>query len=426
VTQTAGDRARITYDPFDSAILADPYAHYRQLRDEAPVHFLEKDGMYTVARYDDARSVLARPNVFSNDGYGPLFDYTYSDPSCEPTGIGRHLFRADARGRMLLFSDPPMHQPLRKLAVSGFSPRTIQDYEPMIHAVSESLITRLVDESSGEGAVDIAHDFALHLPFTVVCCILGVPEADRPEFRRWVDTCTFKLGQPRDAEIAEASEGLCSFFDAVVAARRRSPENDVISRLIVAQAGSDDALSTPEIVAFAILLFLAAGDTSAGLITHWFKLTLCTHPEIDGMVREDPGLIPQAIEELVRYDNSNQAVNRITTEPTEVAGVEIAAGVPVIVLLASANRDERQWGPDAETYRIDRRPTDSLAFGRGIHLCLGAHLARLEARVAVQAFNRYVERAEVAGPILRQDSLFVRQCASIPAILYPTSVRSTR
>lgn len=411
----------IKYDPFDAGVLAEPYEHYRQLRDLAPVHYLDAHDMYVVARYADARDVLSRAREFSNDGYGPLFDRTYGDPAIEATGVGRHLFRADARGRMLLFSDPPLHQHLRKLAVSGFSPRTIQDYEPRIREIARSLIERLVTESHGDTVVDLARDFALQLPFSVVCEILGVPEADTPQFRKWVDTCTFKLGQPRDAEIAEASEGLCGFFDGVIEARRRTSHSDVISRLIAAQGEGDDVLSTPEIVAFSILLFLAAGDTSAGLITHWFNLALGTHREVDRLVREDRSLIQQAIEELLRYDNSNQAVNRVALMPARIGDVTVPPGKPVIVLLASANRDERRWGPDADHYRIDRLPTDFLAFGRGIHLCLGSHLARLEARVAIEEFLDHVADAEIVGPVTRQDSLFVRQCSSMPTVLIPCS-----
>jgi cytochrome P450 len=411
--------SNVTYDPFDPEILADPFSHYEQLRDDAPVHYHDRHDLYTVARYDDATSIIGNPHVFSNDGYGPMFDFTYRDPDVDPTGVGRHLFRADAKGRMLLFSDPPLHKPLRRLAVSGFSPRAVHDYETRVRQTAESLMDDLIDRSRDASSVDIAKDYALKLPFLTICQLLGTPEAATEQFRKWVDVCTFRLGQPRDAEIAEASIGLCDFFDEVVEKRRSNPGDDIISRLVSTSVEGAEPMTTPEVVAFAVLLFLAGGDTAAGLISHWFQLALISHPETLEVVRRDRSMIPAAIEELLRWDNSNQAVNRLVLEDTEVAGVPIPKDSMVAVLLASANRDERHWGPDADVYRIDRNPTDSLAFGKGSHLCLGAYLARMEARVTIETFLDKVKSAAVVGPLRRQDSIFVRSCASMPVSLTP-------
>jgi len=411
--------ADVTYDPFNPEILADPFPHYEQLRDENPVHYFDQYEMYTVARYDDATSIVDNPHVFSNDGYGPMFDFTYHDPDIEPTGVGRHLFRADAKGRMLLFSDPPLHKPLRRLAVTGFSPRAVHEYVPRVELLAQQLVDELLLRARDGEPVDIAKDYALKLPFLTICQLLGTPEAANEQFRKWVDVCTFRLGQPRDAEIAEASSGLCDFFDEIVEKRRVSPGDDIISRLVSTAVTDAPPMTTPEVVAFAVLLFLAGGDTAAGLISHWFQLALISHPHVHDLVRSDRTMIPPSIEELLRWDNSNQAVNRLTLEDTEIAGVPIPAGSMVAVLLASANRDPRHWGADADVYRIERNPTDSLAFGKGSHLCLGAYLARMEARVAIDAFLNQVNSATVVGPLSRQDSIFVRSCSSMPVELVP-------
>jgi cytochrome P450 len=411
--------SNVTYDPFDADILADPYPHYQQLRDEHPICLLEEHDLYTVSRYDDVCEVLAHPKIFSNDGYGPLFDLTYGDPEVVPDGIGRHLFRSTAKGRILLFSDPPMHKIMRRLAIAGFSPRSIMNYEGAIRQVAETLMAQLIEEADEGREVDLARDFALRMPFSVICYLLGVPEADNEKFHSWVDTCTFKLGQPRDQEIAAASDGLCNFFDAIVEERRRDPGDDIISRVVSASDSSSDPLTTPEVVAFSIFLFLAGGDTAAGLITHWFTLMLGTHRDLYQQIAQDRRLVGPSIEELLRFDNSNQGVNRLVLEDTKLRGIHIPKGSMLIALLASANRDERRWGADAAEFDINRTLANSVAFGKGIHLCLGAHLARLEARVAAEVFLDNVATAKVVGDIQRQDSLFVRSCSSIPAEVTP-------
>lgn len=408
----------MTYDPVDPEVLRDPFVHYRSLRAaDAPVVYLESVGQYAIGRYDEAVEVLRNPGLFGSDGgYGAGFDWTYGKEATNPA-LGHPLYRPDAFGRMIVFADPPDHTAIRRMVSRHFSARGAADLEAFVRGQAETVLADIQERSRAGEVVDLASQFAV-VPFQVVLRLLDLPEADTPEFRHWIDVITYGLGQRRyEDEMKVASDELCAFFDEVAATRRKAPGNDLISAMVERADTVDPALTPEEITAFAIELFAAGTDTTAGLIGNWFALAVTTRPDILASVRSDRSLIAASIEEMLRFENSNQVVMRCPVVDTSVGDVAIPAGAPVMVVLGSANRDERHFGADADEYRIDRNPTDALGFGTGIHLCLGAPLARLEARVVLETLVGGTNEIRPAGPVEGLRSAWVRAASSVPVTL---------
>jgi cytochrome P450 len=408
----------VTYDPTDPDVLNNPFPHYRSLRDaDAPAVYLQSVGHYAIGRYDEAVEVLRKPGVFGSEGgYGAAFDWTYGKHP-DNNAPGHPLYRPDAFGRMIVFADPPDHTAIRRLISRQFSARGATELQGFVSRQAESVLADLVERARSGEAVDLARDFAV-VPFRVVLRLLDLPEADTVEFRHWIDIITYGLGQRRyEGEMKAASDELCGFFDEVAQGRRKAPGDDLISAMVQRADTVDPALTPEEITAFAIELFAAGTDTTAGLLGNWFALAVTARPDLWTSVRNDPSLIGGSIEELLRYENSNQVVMRCPVTDTRLGDVALPAGAPVMVVLGSANRDERHFGPDADDYRIDRNPSDALGFGTGIHLCLGAPLARLEARVVLETLVRGTREIQSAGPVERFRSAWVRAASSVPVLL---------
>jgi cytochrome P450 len=410
----------ITYDPTNPEVLRDPFPHYRQLRHEAPVHFVETLQQWAVSRYDDCVSVVRDSEVFSAEkGYGPVFDQTFKT---EAVGTGHALLRQGLVGRNLVSSDPPEHTALRRLASKQFTVRSISRIEPAIRARAERVVDDLIERCRDGDDIDLVAEFASVIPFAGLVALMDIPDADNDEFRHWVDVITYGVGALTvdDPELSSATQGVGEFFDDIIEVRRRQPGDDIISLLV----GGGDALERPltseEMTAFAMFLFIAGTDTTTGLLANWLGMAVGERPDIFQAVRARRSDIAPSIEEMLRYQNSNQAVARCVVRDTQLAGVDLPAGSPVIVLLGSGNRDERHFGPDADEYRIDRNPTDALGFGAGIHLCLGAPLARLECRVAIETLCERTSAIELAGEIEHNCSFLLRVCSAIPARLTPT------
>lgn len=409
--------ARITYDPTDPTVLEDPFPHYRQLRDSSPVYFVDSIGKWAVSRYDDCVEVVRNSAVYSAErGYGEIFDHTFG---VEGKGQDHALFRPSSSGRNILSSDPPEHTVLRRLASKRFTVRAIAGLEPLIRRRADKLVEELLEKSGSGQPVDLVSDYASVVPFQAIVDLMDIPEADTVEFRHWVDILTYGVGAKTldDEDLATASSGLCAFFDEVTERRRAHPGTDVISLLVTEGASVERPLSPEEIVAFAMFLFTAGTDTTTGLLANWLGLALSDHPDIFTAVRRDPSLIPSSVEEMLRFENSNQAVVRTAKEASRLSGVELPAGSSLIALLGSGNRDERHYGPDADVYRVDRNPADALGFGTGIHLCLGAPLARLDCKVAIEALREATTDIQVVGEIAHNHSFLLRACSSIPVAL---------
>ena len=356
---------QLTYSPFDPEVIADPYPVYRELRDSAPAYWSAKAGSWVLSRYDDVSAALIDPATYSSaSGIFP------TPPEVDMT----QLFLP-----MLIMSDPPRHTALRTIVSKAFTPRRIAELEPHIHAIVDDLLRQAPDS----GAWDFVSGFSGPLPAIVIADMLGVPRADRDRFRTW--STTLIQSNPTRGEFGpglEAAASLYEYFSAFLADRRTHPRDDLMSALVQAEADGE-RLSEEELLGFCLLLLVAGHETTTNLLSN-SAVVLSQHPESREQLADRPELVPAAVEELLRYDSPVQGLSRTLTRPIDLHGERMMAGDTVLLLFGSANRDNHAF-PGADHFDIRRAPERQVAFGRGIHFCLGAALARLEARIALQA-----------------------------------------
>lgn len=352
------------YDPFDPAVQEDPYPVYARLRAEHPVYRAARSGTWVLSRFADVQAALLDPGTYSSaSGIFPV-----------PGGMDMtQLFLP-----MMIMTDPPRHTQLRALVSRGFTARRIAALEPAVSTIAGEL----VDGFEGAGECDLVAEFAGPLPAMVIADLLGVPREDRAQFREWsrtlvqADPLTDQAGPGLAAAAA-----LYEYFAGFLAERRARPREDVISALVSAEVDGH-RLSEEELLGFCLLLLVAGHETTTNLLAN-AAVVLAGHREARGRLVREPGLLPVAVEELLRYDSPVQGLSRTLSRDVTLHGTTMAAGDTVLVLFGSANRDEHAF-PRADVFDLDRRPERHLAFGRGIHFCLGAALARVEARVALQ------------------------------------------
>jgi cytochrome P450 len=393
------------FDPFATDVVADPYPHYARLRDEAPVCWIPEQRLWMVTRYDDVAAVLHDPTTFSSaEGMGALMS----------GGVGRK--RVDARGmfgldlsqmRVLIATDPPDHTRLRRLLSRAFTPKAITELEPHLREVCEGLVDDLL-ASAHDGRADLVAQVAFPFPVIVIAELLGIPPDRREDFKRWSDALVGALsGDWNPVEAQQTIGEMFVYLADMVEHRRREPGEDLISRLVGGVDPDDpDALSFIEITLFAILLLVAGNETTTNLIGNG-AAAFAAHPDQARLLRDRPELLPAAVEEILRWDAPVQALFRSTTRPVTLGGVELPAGAMVLVSFAAANRDSRHF-VDADRFDIERRPTDHLAFGHGIHYCLGASLARLEARLVGETLLARGVALQPTGGAQRIDSIILR------------------
>jgi cytochrome P450 len=380
------------FNPFDPEFRANPYPTYARLREESPVHVMPEMGFAAISRSYDVVSVLKRTDEFSSSAMGIN---TRTGPQ-----------------RTVINTDPPDHAHLRGLVNRAFTPKMVADMEPRIRAITRGLIDAVVER----GRFDVVTDLAVPLPVTVIAEILGIETERRDDFKRW---STSVLQESRGLSEAEAAamvrdyDELQDYLEAAIAERRIRPRGDLISAVVAAEQG-EQPLTPDEVLAFTILLLIAGNETTTNLIGN-MMLALVRHPEQLVAVEDDRTLIPNVVEEALRYDAPVQFLFRKATRDTEVGGVPIPAGMEVVPMFGSANRDDRRY-PDGDAFDVRRNTQGHVAFGHGIHFCLGAPLARIEARVALEemlASMRRFERADEA-PLPRVTSLFMRGVTSLP------------
>jgi cytochrome P450 len=311
-------------------------------------------------------------------------------------------------GRQLLSEDPPRHTEMRNLVNRGFTPRRIAMWEPRVHEFAREYL----NEMRHAAEIDLMAALAMPLPVRVICEILGVEPERRDDFKKWSDrviagtTGSTRTVDPLTSGFADAMRELAEYIRGVTAQRTEQPSDDLISVLIAAHDGA--GLSAAEMTMFVLLLLVAGNETTTNLIGNATN-ALLSHPSQLARVTADRSLVPSWIEETLRWDGPVQFVIRRTTADVEVAGGRIPANAHVIAILGSANRDERHWGPTAAQFDVTRNPQGHLAFGFGNHFCLGAALARLEARIALEAMLDELPRRERSEPRVEHiDSFMIR------------------
>ena len=394
----------------DAAFFADPYALYARLRAEGPVARARTPvglPVWIVTRYDDARRALNDPRLAKDaTGFARVLDR-------HPVPPERRAVFAQELGRHMLSSDPPDHTRLRKLVSRAFTMRAIAGMRPRIEALAAELADRM---AAGPPEVDLLDAFAFPLPMSVICDLLGVPDTERTTFRRWSNTLLSSDGTGADRTAAGLA--IAQYLGALVAEKRARPADDMLSAIV---AASDDAdrLSADETVSMAFLLLVAGHETTVNLIGNGV-LALLRSPDRLAELRADPDLVPRAVEEFLRFDGPvNLATFRHTTEPVEIGGCAIPAGEVVLVALASADRDPDRF-PAPDDLDPHRDVTGHLAFGFGLHHCLGAPLARLEGEVAFRTLLARFPDLVLAvdpGELTWRQSILMRGLTRLPVRL---------
>ncbi|HEX2851471.1 MAG TPA: cytochrome P450 [Acidimicrobiales bacterium] len=385
--------ASVAFDPFDPAFLADPYPTYARLRDTAPVLSAQAPVI------DDPR---ARTWVLSRYEHVSAAARDWQRFSSSPLNAGVPGMR------FLIGSDPPDHTTLRRLVNRPFHPNAVKAMEPRIRELAAGLVDILVEKAS-TGPADLVELLSEPLPVIVIAEMLGIPADRRADFKRWSDAMIGGLSPDFDRNAgAVAAMEMFGYFNEVVAERKERPGDDLISVLV----GGKEPLSNPELLMFCMLLLVAGNETTTNLISN-MTAALFENEEAMARLRADPSLLPAAIEEALRFDSPVQSIWRMTTTDVEIEGVEIPERSLVTLLYGAANRDPAAFA-DPDRFDIDRRPTNHLAFGSGIHLCLGAPLARLEARVAFELLLTRTSLLEPAGAGERIQNLIVRGMRRLP------------
>ncbi len=398
--RTAAD-VPLGFNPAEPEFKRNPYPYYERLRREAPVHRGDL-GFWTIARHDDVTHVLKNPQIFSSAGIGG------------PIGGGQ--MSGGVPMRSIITSDPPLHTGFRNLVNRAFTPRMVADMEPRIREIAREMI----DAVAASGTMDIVRDLATPLPVTVIAEILGVDASRRDDFKRWSNAIVGAFDDPSpEAQQARADDRqeFFEFFQARIDERRAHPTGDMLSTLVAAEAvpGGTDAeikLTPQEVAGFAMLLLVAGNETTTNLIGN-AMLALTEDPAQMRIVTDDARAIPNMVEEALRYDSPVQFLFRLTTQETEVGGQTIPAGNVVVPIYASANRDEEKYA-DSARFDVTRNAQGHLAFGLGPHFCLGAPLARLEAKVAFEELFARAKNIERAGAPVRADHMFLRGLTSMP------------
>jgi cytochrome P450 len=395
---------QVAYSPYAYEIHEDPYPTYARLRAEAPVYRNDELGFWALSRRADVVEGF-RDNVRFSSSHGVSLD---------PAASGPHAHRTMS----FLAMDPPMHGRMRGLVSRGFTPRRVAELEPRIRELARGYL----DDALAKGTFDFIGDLAGRLPMDVISELIGVPVADRDEVRRLSDLLVHREEGVEDVPPAgvEAAFALVAYYAELLAERRAHPTEDLTSALLAAEVDGD-RLTEDEIMGFLFLMVVAGNETTTKLLGNaWYWAW--RHPYERGKPFSDASRVPVWIEETLRFDTSSQMLARVATEDVTLHGTTIPAGDRVLLVVGSANRDERAYAaPDVyDLDRSDRELQQSVSFGFGRHFCLGATLARLEARVALEELVARVADYEIdpAG-VARVHSVNVRGFAALPTTVVP-------
>jgi cytochrome P450 len=382
---------------FSSAFFRDPYPTYHSLRSTAPVQWEESVHAWVLTTYAAVAAALSNPHLARGRTPAQEADFLRQvNARGQADLLPLHCLLAD----MMLFSDPPKHTRLRALANTAFTPRVAEEMRPHVQAVVDDLLDRV----QAAGAMDVIQDLANPLPIRIIAELLSLPAEDRPRFKRWSDAIiAFSAslgGSPEQALRAvpalESLRELRAYFPALVRQLRQEPTDTLLSALVVVTE-QGDRLSEDELLATAVLLLMNGHETITYMIGNGL-LALLRHPEQWARLRADPALIATGVEELLRYDGSVQLRGLGVAEDWEVDGTLLRKGQSVMALIGAANRDPAQF-PDPDRLDLSRQPNRHLDFGRGIHFCLGAALARVELQVAITTVLQRLPQMRLAMPL---------------------------
>ncbi len=398
------------YNLLTPTALADPYPVYRRMRDEVPVHWNDRFNAWLLTRYADTKALLTDPRIISGHMDTRVLATMPDDLQTQWTMIRSFL------SSWIVGSDPPDHRRLRHLLNAGFKPRLVENLRPRIQAITDELLDALQDSEQ----IEVIQDFAYPLPAMVIAELLGVPAQDRNLLRAWSQTIStyFLLGMQQGQRAAvedmhQAVLDMSAYLRAIIADRRRAPQDDLISGLLAAKE-QGETLGEQELISSCVLLLFAGHETTMNLLGNGL-LALLRHPDQYQQLAADPILAPAAIEEFLRYESPVQFVWRSAAVDLEIGGQVIRAGQKILPYISAANRDPAQF-PDPDRLDIRRHNANShIAFGHGIHFCLGAPLARLEAQVAFPTLLRRLSGLQLASATLTwRPTLNVRGLTALP------------
>ena len=366
------------FNPFSPAWRRDPYPYYRRLRETAPVYRSRLLGATVLTRYDDVLAVLRDPRFSVRRSESRAFQ------RLNPFGELSPEFQTMI-DRNLLMLDPPDHTRLRGLVSKAFTPRVVERLRPRIEALVEDLLDRV----GANGEMELVRDFAEPLPVIAIAELLGLPREDRADFKRWADVLAVLVDPVAIVGglggIQVAFDELCAYLRQIFAARRAAPQDDLISALVAAE-DRGDALTEAELISTVILILGAGHETTTNLLGN-AVLALLRHPGERKRLQDDPSLCESAVEEFLRFDGPVQGTDRMAKEALRIGGALVRAGEFAVLLLGAANRDPARF-PEPDRLDLGRSDNHHLAFGQGLHFCLGATLARLETQIAISALLR--------------------------------------
>lgn len=382
----------------------DPYPAFRELRATDPVCWNDEAGFWALLKYEDIRYVSTNPALFSS-----ARGITIPDPAIDnPVMDGS-----------LIFTDPPRHRQMRKLINTGFTRRQVAILEPKLRAFARTALDK-IDPDNG---IEFAEQIAAPLPTRMIAELLGAPDEDWEQFRTWSDATVGMDDPDVELDTFAAIGQLFEYFQEQIALRRngaRSETDDLLSILVAAEVDGI-RLTDQDLLQFCLLLLVAGNETTRNLIALG-TLALIERPDQFQLLRDHPELMPSAVEELLRYTSAVANMSRCATQDVEIRGRLIREGQYVTMLYGSANRDEDVFGPTSEELDITRNPNPHLAFGCGEHSCLGAQLARLEARVLFEELLARFERIELDGAVIRMKATMVPGVKQMPVRLVSTTV----
>ncbi|MEJ2889496.1 cytochrome P450 [Actinomycetospora aeridis] len=392
MTTISGPAAGSAFDPFAAEQRDDPYPSYAALRDESPCVRLDRYGVWLISRYDGVAAVLRDWETFSS-----------------AQGAGLEPVATPEEGGVILSTDPPDHTRVRRAVARDFTPKAIGALEPRVRDLVGTAFERVLTGAE----VDWIAQVAQPVPTTVMAELMGYPDRHRDEYCRWASTIFDSMGCPAGGAtpaLAEATGGLFGFV-AGIAADGEYVAEGWADRIV--QAGAQGELGQGEVVSLLGGILVAAMDTTVNMLGN-LAHALATHPEQWALLVERPELVPSAIEEVLRFESPIQpGFFRVTTTETTVADVTLPAGSRVMVAFGAANRDPRQF-PDPDAFLVDRSPNDHLAFGRGVHFCLGAPVARMIGRVVLSELVANAAEIRLAGPSVRKTNRMLRGFDSLP------------